>query len=592
MGRIPDHLIHEVRARADIVALVSRHVGLRQVGARHWGLCPFHEEKTPSFQVNSERQIFYCFGCHTGGDVFGFRMRLEGLEFPDAVRVTAQEVGVQITESVGGRPGQSSRLVRANEVALDFFRKSLRGREGGAARRYLEGRGIPADLIERFEIGYAPPLWDGVLEALRRAGVAEELGEQAGLLAPRQTGEGWYDRFRDRVVFPIRDAGGRVLGFGGRSLDPSGPKYLNTPETALYRKAQVLFGLPQAIDALRHRGRAVVVEGYFDVLALDRAGLREGVAPCGTALTQHHARRLRRYVPEVVLVFDGDDAGRRAAERALPLLLREELRVRGVFLPPDEDPDTMVARGDGEVLRSAVEAARPLVEQLIEEAVKNHDGHAWSASDAVRRLAPYLLALPDPVEREASVRRLASGLDLSPSTVLEAAGRHSPGPQQRASENAAPAVSRAVIDPITHTLIGILAAEPRLGDRVTESHIQALPSREAQALVGRLLAAIRSHGEQALAHLLSPVEAQLGPDLKGMLSQIVSESVPMEGSTTEQALRDCLARLKHRALDRESREINARLESCGDPEEERALLEAKEEMLSRRRTLLREERPI
>jgi DNA primase len=592
VGRIPDHLIHEVRARADLVALVSRHVSLRQVGARHWGLCPFHQEKTPSFHVNSERQIFYCFGCHTGGDVFGFRMRVEGLEFPEAVRVTAQEVGVQIRDSVGGPPGQSSRLVRANEVALAFFRKTLRGQEGVSARRYLEGRGIPADLIERFEIGYAPPLWDGVLEALHRAGIPEELGEQVGLLAPRQTGDGWYDRFRDRVVFPIRSAGGRLLGFGGRALDPSAPKYLNTPETPLYRKAEVVFGLPQSIDGLRHRSRAVVVEGYFDVLALERAGLHEGVAPCGTALTQEQARRLRRYVPEVVLVFDGDDAGRSAAERALPLLLREELRVRAVFLPPGEDPDTMVSGGNAEALRSAVETATPLLDQLIEEALKSHDGRAWSAADAVRGLAPYLLALVDPVEREASARKLAAGFDLSPTAVLAAARRHASGPEGQGAQNASPVPDRASIDPITRTLVGILVAEPGLAGRVTESHIHALPSREAQELVRRLLAAIRSHGDQALAHLLSPAEADLGPDLKGMLSQIVSESVPMEGSTAERALWDCLARLEHRALDRESQEINTRLETCGDPEEERTLLEAKQKMLSKRRILRREERPV
>jgi DNA primase len=520
-------------------------------------------------------------------------MRVEGLAFPEAVRVTAQEVGVEIKEAVGGDTGRSSRLVGANDAALEHFRASLRGRDGASARRYLEGRGISADLIERFEIGCAPSGWEGLFEHLRKAGISGELAEQAGLVARRKNGEGWYDRFRDRVVFPIRDAGGRLVGFGGRSLDPDAPKYLNTPETPLYHKGQVLFGLPQALDAFRQRDRAVVVEGYFDVLALHRAGIREAVAPCGTALTSDHARRLRRYVREVLLLFDGDEAGRRAAERALPVLLSADLRVRGVSLPPGEDPDTIVVGQDGAgALRTVLEKAEPLLDQFLEGATRKNDGHAWNVSDAVQGLAPYLLALPDPVERESYTRTLASRLGLSVAAVQEAIRRRA-DPRARGNQaEATPSDAPLEIDAVTRTLVSILVSEPSLAERVTELDTESLPSREARELLERVLEAVRSHAEQALAPLLSPGEGRIAADAKALLSRIVLESAPLDGAAAEQVLQACRTRLGIRALDRESREINARLGACASPDEERALLEAKQEMLRKRRILLSEERRV
>jgi DNA primase len=479
VARIPDQVIDQVRERADIVEIVGRHVTLKKSGNRHIGLCPFHTEKTPSFHVQQERQLFHCFGCGEGGDLFGFRMRVEGLDFPEAIRVTAREVGVEIRETSAPASGRTEALVQANEVALAFFRECLRGREGTAARKYLERRRVPADLIERFEIGYAPPGWDGLVGALRRGDVPVSLGEKAGLVAPRQTGDGHYDRFRQRIVFPIRDATRRVLGFGGRALDPDAPKYLNTPETPLYHKGQVLFGLPQALDGFRKLDRAIIVEGYFDVLGLARAGITDGVAPCGTSLTADHARRLRRYVREVVLLFDGDDAGQAAAARALPVLLDAELRARAAFLPPGEDPDSLSAAGRGDLLRRHIETARPLLDHLLDQALERHRGHAWSASDAVRALAPYVRALRDPVEREAYVRTLASRLHLSADAVDESLRHHGPTPRQE-EDPPAEQKRRSVqeIDPILRAIVGLVTGDPRLSERVTESHIGSLPSRE------------------------------------------------------------------------------------------------------------------
>ncbi len=567
-----------------MVAIVGRHVTLRHTTGRHWGLCPFHSEKTPSFSVQPDKQIFYCFGCGEGGDLFTFRMRAEGLDFPEAVRVTAQEVGIELAEARGGEEGRATQLAGANETALSFFRRALGSPDGAIARTYLERRGIPADLVERFEIGYAPGSWEGLVRYLGSEQVSTKLAERAGLIARRQTGNGWYDRLRSRVVFPIRDAAGRLLGFGGRALDPDAPKYLNTPETPLYRKSRVLFGLPNALDSLRQRERAILVEGYFDVLALHRAGLPEGLAPCGTALTPDHARRLGRYVREVVLLFDSDEAGERAARRALPLLLAEGLRVRAGALPPGDDPDSIVGRAGAGALRSVVESAGPFLDRLLEETVKGYDGHAWSAADAVRSIAPYVLALPDPVERQAYVRTLATHLEVPLKAVVEGMERHR-GPRTPESEDASSARPEVTLDSVSRALVGAVLQATELSSSVTESDIQSLPSREAQELLGEMLEAARLHGERALAHLLSPV-SRLGPALKAALSQIAVESGPLTLGAAEQTLRDCRVRLGTQALDRESREINQRLSKCTDPEEERALLEAKQEMLKKRRHLL------
>jgi DNA primase len=592
VARIPDQVIDQVRERADIVEIVGRHVTLKKSGKGYIGLCPFHTEKTPSFHVDQERQLFYCFGCSEGGDLFGFRMRVEGLDFPEAIRVTAREVGVEIRETSTPASGRTEGLVRANEVALAFFRGCLRGREGTAARSYLERRRVPADLIEQFEIGYAPPGWDGLVEALRRGDVTASLGEKAGLLAPRQTGDGHYDRFRHRIVFPIRDATRRVLGFGGRALDPdapSTPKYLNTPESPLYHKGQVLFGLPQALDGFRKHDRAIIVEGYFDVLGLARAGITDGVAPCGTSLTADHARKLRRYVREVVLLFDGDDAGKAAAARALPILLDAEIRARAAFLPPGEDPDSLSAAGRGDLLQRHVESARPLLDHLVDQELERRPGHAWSASDAVRAL--YVRALRDPVEREAYVMTLASRLNLSSEAVDGSLRHHGPAPRQE-EDPPAERKRRSVedINPILRTIVGLVTGDPRLSERVTESHMRSLPSREDRQLLERVLEAAKGHGQRAIAHLLSPGESRLSPEAKEILQRIGASTVPLEGAVAEQALHDCLARLEIRALDRESREINEKIETCEDPDAMRALLEAKQEALRKRRVLVSEER--
>jgi len=599
LGGIPDQVIEAIRERADVVETVGRYVTLRKAGNRFWGLCPFHGEKTASFSVNAEKQIFYCFGCGVHGDVFAFRMRHDGMEFPDVVRALADELGIPITTS-GAEQGRTARLQAANACALEYFRSNLRSAQDASGLRYLQERGIPPELIERFQLGYAPPGWDGLCKHLRDRGISVEDAEGAGLICPRQTGDGYYDRFRNRVVFPIADPGGRVAGFGGRSLDGDPPKYMNSPESPLYHKGRVLFGLPMALDAIRKRDRAIVVEGYFDVFALHRAGLSEAVAPCGTALTQEHAARIRRYTREVVLLFDGDLAGQRAAERSLPVLLSEGLRVRAAFLPEDEDPDTLLAHHGETALRSIVDGSERLVDALIDRRLGLARGAAWEASDALESVLPLLEALPDPMERARYIRSIASRLEVLPQVVESSLEQRTS--TQRRSEAARPAAVEPLaepepqdVEPIYRELIGALAAHPlmvaelpKLNAEFDANDPEWIEDARARALVAALAEATQRYGESSVARLLSASEGALPMELRSIFSAIVSRFTGKTPADSKQVIRDCLSELDIRRLKRRERALLHRLESCSEPSQQDSWLEERQQLLDEKR--LRDQR--
>ena len=579
----------EVRERADIVSVVGRHVTLRKQGNRHWGLCPFHDEKTPSFQVHEDKQIFYCFGCHAGGDVFAFRMKQDALDFPDAVRALARELGINIPEA-GGEESQTGAAYRANEAACAFFRAELRGPNGAVARQYLAERGVDEELVDRFRIGFAPAGWDGLVTHLRRARIPTGDAETAGLIARRQTGDGHYDRFRARVVFPIAEPSGQIAGFGGRAMGDDTPKYLNSPESPVYKKNRTLFGLGQALDAIRASGRVIVVEGYFDLLALHRAGLHEVIAPCGTALTQNHAHRLRRYAEEVVLLFDGDAAGQTAAERALPILLAEGIRVRAAFLPFGEDPDTLLAKSGVPALRACVDSAVPLLDHLIERALKTAAGHAWAASDAARSLAPYLRALTDPVERASYVRQLSSQLEIPPSALEEALRQDkaapAPGPKAGGAAAVRPAPAAASdLPPAERALVAALAAHPDLHPSFAALDLAWIAPGPGRELLARLLDASREQGRGAVAQLLSSDSEPLPGEQHALLLRIAASSGDQGEKAAVQTIADCIAVLEIAALDQQKRELDRKLGTCSDPAQLDALTEEIQRIVTRKHDL-------
>jgi len=351
-GRIPDEIIQQVLDRTNIVELIGGYLPLRQAGSRWKGLCPFHTEKTPSFMVNPERQIFHCFGCGKGGSAIAFLMEQERFSFPEAVRFLADRAGIRVPAARGGDRDAEGRLrlVEMHRLAAEQFRANLAGAEGAAARGYLEGRGLEPSTIERFQLGYALGQWDALLRHLVRAGYRPEEVERAGLAAPRRdpggsmARSGAYDRFRDRVMIPIADASGKIIAFGGRALRPDDVKYINSPETPLYRKGLHLYGLHLAVRAIREEGWAILVEGYFDLIGLHRGGFHNAVAALGTALTAQQVEVLARYTDRAVLAFDPDRAGLQAALRGIELLLARGLAVEEAALPEGLDPDGLVAQ--------------------------------------------------------------------------------------------------------------------------------------------------------------------------------------------------------------------------------------------------------
>jgi DNA primase len=365
--------LDELRQRVSLVSTVARRVRLQKRGRDQLGLCPFHNEKTPSFTVSDEKGFFHCFGCGAHGDVIGFVMRSEGLGFPETVERLAREAGLPIPESTPEERVRSERqatLVSAMETAAAWYEQQLAGPAGRAALDYLHRRGLGEDAIARFRLGYAPEGRSQLREALQTAGVPLELAIEAGLVGKGEDGA-LFDRMRGRVIFPIGDRRGRVIAFGGRTMGDGQPKYLNSPETPLFKKGRSLYGLAQAIRATRDMGELIVAEGYMDVIGLAQGGFAQAVAPLGTALTEDQLAELWRLVAEPILCFDGDAAGQRAAaraaERALPLL-QPGRSLRFALLPAGEDPDSLIlARGSG-AMREVLDRALPLAEVVWQQA--------------------------------------------------------------------------------------------------------------------------------------------------------------------------------------------------------------------------------
>lgn len=364
---IPKDKIEEVRERASIVQVISDYVPLTKRGQNHLGLCPFHSEKSPSFTVSEQKKIFYCFGCNATGNVITFLMKKEGLAFPEAVRSLARRYGITIPEHrTDAAPDGREALYAALKAASEFFQLELRGPSGEGARDYLKRRAVTGELAKAFKIGFAPNRWDGLAGFLRKKGVPVDASVKAGLIVKRDNSEGYYDRFRNRVVFPIIDLKGRVIGFGGRSMDAkTQPKYLNSPESTVFRKGETLFGLSQAKEAIMKEGSVIVVEGYFDLVALHKHGFANTVATMGTALTAEHVRALKGYAKTIYSLFDADEAGKNAAIRGLNLFLNEDIPCRAVILSEGKDPDEFLSLAGPDALRQAIKDAPTLMEFFL-----------------------------------------------------------------------------------------------------------------------------------------------------------------------------------------------------------------------------------
>jgi DNA primase len=466
--------------RTNIAEIVKRHVELKRAGTGSWmGLCPFHGEKTPSFHVNEARRYFYCFGCHEKGDAITFLTKIEQRPFMDVLQELAGAAGVDLDlrplspaerQARQKQESERERMVRAMELAASFFEAQYASPAGDAARAYVEQRGIGAAVRERFRVGYAPARWDALSSTLAAHKIPMSVLEQLGLVGVNERGR--YDFFRDRVMLPVIDRQKKVIGFGGRLLDPEAKdrKYVNSPESPLFHKKESLYGLHAALDAIRRSGTAIVVEGNFDVLALHQAGIEEAVAPMGTALTEEQISVLGRLAKTIVVVFDGDAAGQRAAAKAIPLFVEAGiLGGRIARLPAGVDPDDFVRQPDkgADAFRRLVEGARPMLDQFIQDVAS--DANVPDRITALRTIAALLVKVKDQTTREIYAGQLAGILKMEPQQVRRAlqeaaaATQRQARPQEPAAKAAAPAPAPAAKLPTEELeLLAVLAKYPEL----------------------------------------------------------------------------------------------------------------------------------
>jgi DNA primase len=440
-GLIPDSFIEELLGRVDIVEVIERRVPLRKAGREYQARCPFHDEKTPSFTVSPQKQFYHCFGCGAHGSAIGFLMNYEGLEFVDAVEELARLAGLQVPREAGSAPRPSSGLFEILAAAAAWYQERLK--ESPEAIAYLKRRGLSGEVTAQFGIGYAPAGWDGLIKQLGTNEQQLDRLRRAGMLSRGKSGD--YDKFRDRIMFPIHDRRGRVIAFGGRALADDGPKYLNSPETELFHKGRELYGLYHARKSQPKLERILVVEGYMDVVALAQFGFPNCVATLGTATTGDHAELLFRAADEVVYCFDGDRAGRKAAWRALEATLprlRDGRQARFLFLPEGEDPDSMVRRGGAEAFAALLSAAQPLSGYFFDHLTEGVD---MSSIDGRARLVglarPHLDQIPPGVFRDMMVERLET---LARHRLEQAPQKRRP-PVERPAASGTPALQRTAM---------------------------------------------------------------------------------------------------------------------------------------------------
>jgi DNA primase len=575
-GLIPESTLTEIRDRANVVEVVGAHVGLKRVGRNHVGLCPFHAEKSPSFTVNEERGIFHCFGCGAGGNVFTFLMKMENLPFPDVVERLARRYGITLPERGTDDPAirRKEALYRLNEKTAGFFQRYLwEAGEADAGRTYLAERGIGREVADHFKLGYAPGAGDLLARRLRdAAGSDPELGaagrplalaEQLGLVSARRSGTGHIDRLRARWMFPITDSSGRVVGFGSRSIpgtasaDAKLPKYLNSPETPLYRKGSHLYGLSGARDAIRKSGRAVVVEGYFDVLALAQAGVAHAVASLGTALTVDQLHVLRRFTRDIVVCFDGDEAGARAAEKSLATFLEAGLFGHGAFLPPGDDPDTFVQREGEAAMTALLGSATPLLDFYLDRAIRPESTVAERGAVA-QQVATWLRKITNPIEYDMMVHHAADRLRVPEESLRRTAAAPSTNPRAQAaptqgsrepSRSSSPSRPRALgqAADAEELLVTMMLHDPAVVTRVDEEGALAdFDDGTWRALAGDLVDAARAGTPLDSATALERLDDATAARIAGrLLANDDDEAV------RRQIVVDCFAKLRHRARERE-----------------------------------------
>jgi len=574
-----------VKQQADIVRVVGEYVRLKKSGQNFTGLCPFHSEKTPSFNVHPVKQIYHCFGCGAGGDVFKFVMEMDKITFPESVRAVAEKCGIAIPRARERTPEerkenqQRTSLVELHRESAAFFVQQLSGTpEGRAAKAYLLDRGLDSDAMARFGIGFAPSGGEALLRAFKQK-FPEKVLETSGLFSRDQNGR-LFDRFRRRVMFPIANDSGKIVAFGGRALGDDLPKYLNSPETPIYTKSNILYHLDHAKEALRQRDFAVLVEGYMDAIAVARAGISNVVASCGTSLTEPQVKLLNRFTRRIIVNYDPDTAGQAATERSLAILLEQGAEVRVLALPGGKDPDSFIRAEGAAAYTKLLNEAPPYVDYLISRARKMDMTTAEGKLRAVNFLMPYVQRIPDRILRSEWATRIAQQLRIEEPVLRESMRKAAS--ERRSEVKARPELVGRVGKPAERRLVQMLIEAEEFRARLAEEIRAGELHRglESERILAALIEASASGVKPDAAELAMALEERD----RRLLFEIAFESA---APPTWAEAESCLAVLRRRRAEEELSSVQKQIESfaaaagAGAGGELRRLLERKQELRRR-----------
>ena len=564
-------IIDQIRQAADIVDIASLYTALKRRGRKHVGLCPFHSEKDPSFTVDSEKQLFHCFGCGVGGDVFTLVMEKENLTFPEALNYLAEKYHIPLPQKTRLSPELQKleeKVYKVNELALAFYRRNLfQTKEGEAALAYLKKRSLSSDTLETLKVGYAPNSWNALLGHFQGRGTEPALLEKAGLVLPSQKKSEYYDRFRGRIIFPIFGLTGKIVAFGGRTVAEATPKYLNSPDTPVYSKGKTLYGLNWTKEAVREAGELILVEGYTDFASLYQAGIRNAAASLGTALTPHQVGLARRFAPRIIINYDGDPAGQNAALRAIPLCFEKAVQTQVLILPQSLDPDGFVRKFGHEPYLDLAGKSASGLQFLVDMTVRTGRMNVpEEKSRIIRSIVTELNKIPDSIVRSEYLRQASDYLGVEESLLRQIIEKPAPG---KTGEE------KVLLFPAEKRLLQILLEDQELAadllKQVEEEDFRGLRSEAALVF---LLDCARK-GKRVL---FSELSSAVGPELWGQVSEMMQER---SGRGTPEEALDCLQTLRKTALAGRLRALQKEIVRCernGEKEKLARLLSQKQDL--------------
>ncbi len=586
--RFDDSKIEEIKSRLDIVELVSEYLTLKKAGRNFVGSCPFHQEKTPSFTVNREKQIFYCFGCGEGGNAITFLMKIANMTFPEALKSLAEKTGVVLPPRTASREGRGKdslreSIVDLNRRAAQYYVRELYGPAGREAREYLQKREITEETINNFRLGYAPENWRSLTDYLDGSGLSLKIAEQAGLVVAGKDG-GYYDRFRGRLIFPIENIFGEVIAFGGRILAKGEPKYLNSPESPVYIKGKNLYGLVKAKEEIRKKGCALIVEGYFDLISLWNAGIGNVVATLGTALTRDHLDLLRRYTVDVVALFDPDEAGRKALDRSLDLFLAADMRARALILPGEDDPDDYVRKNGRDKLEELIAGAPTISDYYIDNVLGG--GKTFEDKKEMAKAAlEFIAKIGDEMEKNLFLKRISEKLGIEQELLKKESHRK----ESRIKTGEAEAVTpnqQVGIDPLEVNLIRLLIEYPqKIAPLERENVFDFFLRPELKKLAYEIAESYRRLGFVDINVILAAAEDR---PLREKIYKLSIEALAVDDVMLEKIFADNIKQIRKKWYKYQKGQIQfkmAQAQQSGDEALLKELLRKKDELVNREKEL-------